>query len=199
MEIVDTVYDSPPKEMKDMFWDTDVEPLYSEEAAKEARDHSPLVGSTAHITVPDDVHRIVMRPLNEDDDAEGSMNRKVDGSLRRRKYSVVPVTLEDRGRKVSKEPVSKNAKSANFVSSGGNLFLPLSENADEPIESNLKNRKQEKKQEDGMTGSNDFAYSNIVFSDDEGRTILHFGSSSNRHNLSSNDSDFKTDQSPKSM
>uniref|UniRef100_A0A9J2Q6Y3 Bestrophin homolog n=1 Tax=Ascaris lumbricoides TaxID=6252 RepID=A0A9J2Q6Y3_ASCLU len=64
IRIVDATYNDPPEQKRDVFWDEEVEPLYSEESAKVSGENDKLIGSTAQIRVPESVTKIVMIPLN---------------------------------------------------------------------------------------------------------------------------------------
>lgn len=49
IRIVDATYNDPPEQKRDVFWDEEVEPLYSEESAKVSGENDKLIGSTAQI------------------------------------------------------------------------------------------------------------------------------------------------------
>uniref|UniRef100_A0A158P9W1 Bestrophin homolog n=1 Tax=Angiostrongylus cantonensis TaxID=6313 RepID=A0A158P9W1_ANGCA len=78
--MVDQGYDRPPDLRKDPFWDDEVEPLYSEEAAKIP--NHPLKGS-----VSESVHEIRMVPHFDDRDP-----LIMNSLAMRRRISVVPVS-----------------------------------------------------------------------------------------------------------
>ncbi|KJH52668.1 hypothetical protein DICVIV_01129 [Dictyocaulus viviparus] len=83
--MVDQGYDRPPDLKKDPFWDDEVEPLYSEEAAKIP--NHPLKGSVSEVKLPESVHAIRMVPHFDDRDP-----LLMNSLAMRRRVSVVPVS-----------------------------------------------------------------------------------------------------------